>query len=203
MDKNHHVEELLGNTIDTLKGLLGSNTLIGAPIEANGVTLIPVSKLSVAVGGGGSDYISKHKKQEESNTFGGGTAASVKIEPIAFLVLKEGNVKMLHVSLLDASGLTVFIFRGQRDEDGNRTMKQWPTNVGRHAGLRALMLGSNDLRVVEDSPSFLISILDIADNPNISIDVTSICAYWEAGYFALYYDKTQDIRGCTSLGITK
>lgn len=88
----------MSNTIETLEGLISGNTIIGAPIEAEGVTLIPVSKVSFGVGGGGSDYISKNRKQEDSNTFGGGTAASVKIEPIAFLVIKEGNVKMLHVS---------------------------------------------------------------------------------------------------------
>lgn len=98
MDKNHHVEELLGNTIDTLKGLLGSNTLIGAPIEANGVTLIPVSKLSVAVGGGGSDYISKNQKPEHHNSFGGGAAASAKMDPVAFLVIKDNDVKVLHMT---------------------------------------------------------------------------------------------------------
>lgn len=88
----------MSNTIETLQGLISGNTIVGTPIEAEGVTLIPVSKLSFGVGGGGSDYISKNKKQDENNNFGGGTAASVKIEPMAFLVIKDGTVKMLQVS---------------------------------------------------------------------------------------------------------
>lgn len=98
MEKHHHVEELLGNTIDTLKGLLGNNTLIGEPIVAEGVTLIPVSKLSVAVGGGGSDYISKNQKPDRHNSFGGGAAASAKMDPVAFLVIKDNEVKVLHMT---------------------------------------------------------------------------------------------------------
>lgn len=98
MEKNHHVEELLGNTIDTLKGLLGNGTIIGTPIETQGVTLIPVSRLSVGVGGGGSDYVSKHQKAPQGGSFGGGAAASAKVEPVAFLVVKEGDVKVLHMT---------------------------------------------------------------------------------------------------------
>lgn len=99
MDKQHHVEGLLGNTIETLKGVLGSSTVVGAPMEAQGVTLIPVSKVSVGVGGGGSDYISKNQKADQGNTFGGGAAASAKVEPVAFIVVKpDGTVKVLHMT---------------------------------------------------------------------------------------------------------
>lgn len=96
--KHHHVEELLGNTIDTLKGLLGNHTIVGAPIETQGVTLIPVSRLSVGIGGGGSDYVSKNQKPDQGNTFGGGAAASAKVDPVAFLVVKGDSVKVLHMT---------------------------------------------------------------------------------------------------------
>ncbi len=99
--------------------------------------------------------------------------------------------------------LTVFIFRGQRDGDGNRIMKEWPLGVYKHTGLRALFLGSNDIRQVDDTISFLINTLDISDNPNISIDMSAVCNYIQAGMYMLYYDKTQDIRQCPILGITK
>ncbi|MFI3332076.1 MAG: DUF4458 domain-containing protein [Rikenellaceae bacterium] len=98
--------------------------------------------------------------------------------------------------------LTVFIFRAQRDADGNRIMKEWPLGVYNHTGLRALYLGSNDLRTVDDTISYMIYMLDISDNPNISIDLSGVCDYIEAGYYMLYYDKTQDIRNCPYLGIT-
>ena len=93
--------------------------------------------------------------------------------------------------------LTVFIFRHQRDASGNRCMKQWPTGIGGAlVGLRALYLGSNDIRVVNDQLSYLIYNLDISDNPKIVIDVSAVCSYIAAGYFNLIYSPGQDIRGC-------
>ena len=103
---------------------------------------------------------------------------------------------------LDMTTLTVFSFRYQRDADGNRCMREWPTGVYKHVGLRALYLGSNDIRKVDDEQiSPTIFNLDISDNPNIIIDLSDICPWISANQFNLYYDKTQDIRGCDILGI--
>ncbi len=93
--------------------------------------------------------------------------------------------------------LSVFIFRHQRDADGDRCMRTWPTGIGQAlAGLRALYLGSNDIRVVTDQLSYMIYNLDIQDNPNISIDVSAVCSYIKSGWFNLMYSPGQDIRGC-------
>lgn len=93
--------------------------------------------------------------------------------------------------------LSVFIFRHQRDADGDRCMRTWPAGIGQAlAGLRALYLGSNDIRVVTDQLSYMINNLDIQDNPNISIDVSAVCSYIKSGWFNLMYSPGQDIRGC-------
>lgn len=93
--------------------------------------------------------------------------------------------------------LSVFIFRHQRDADGDRCMRTWPAGIGQAlAGLRALYLGSNDIRVVTDQLSYMIYNLDIQDNPNISIDVSAVCSYIKSGWFNLMYSPGQDIRGC-------
>lgn len=93
--------------------------------------------------------------------------------------------------------LRVFIFTNQRDANGNRCMREWPNGIGDALfGLRALYLGSNDIRVVNDELSYLIYNLDISDNPNISIDVSRLCPYIAAGAFRLIYSRGQDIRGC-------
>ena len=93
--------------------------------------------------------------------------------------------------------LTVFVFRHQRDADGDRCMRTWPTGIGQAlAGLRALYLGSNDIRVVNDEISYMIYNLDIMDNPNISIDVSAVCPYIRSGFYNLIYSPGQDIRGC-------
>lgn len=62
-------------------------------------------------------------------------------------------------------------------------------------------IGSNDIRKVEETLTSHLYILNIADNPNISIDVTSVCAYIKAGMYKLFYDKNQDIRGCDALDL--
>lgn len=93
--------------------------------------------------------------------------------------------------------LSVFIFRHQRDADGDRCMRTWPAGIGQAlARLRALYLGSNDIRVVTDQLSYMIYNLDIQDNPNISIDVSAVCSYIKSGWFNLMYSPGQDIRGC-------
>ncbi len=101
---------------------------------------------------------------------------------------------------LNSAYMTIYIIRGQRDAAGNRTLKEWPSGIGYHTGMRGLFMGSNDLREIDDTISYLIYNLDIADNPNIVLDMSSLCAYIEAGYYYLYYDKTQDIRNCSYLG---
>ena len=97
---------------------------------------------------------------------------------------------------LDAASLTILSVRAQRDAEGNRCLREWPQSIGLHTGLRALYLGSNDLRKVDDTISPYIYYLDISDNPNIVFDATDICDYWRAGVYFLIYDKSQDIRNC-------
>lgn len=78
-----------------------------------------------------------------------------------------------------------------------------PVSLTTCPSLIQLQIGSNDIRKVDEKLTPQLYILDIADNPNISIDVTSVCPYIEAGMYVLLYDKTQDIRGCDALGIER
>lgn len=105
---------------------------------------------------------------------------------------------------MNLANLQIFFLRGQRDANGYRCMKEWPKGIYQHHGLRALLLGSNDIRKVDDnSLSYIISTLDISDNPNIVINVSKLCPYIKAGYYNLLYDPTQDIRGCDALNLKK
>ena len=103
MEKCNPLNELMKTTMDHLKGVTDANTIIGAPIHADGVTLIPVSKLSVGVGGGGTEFSTKNQSAGNSN-FGGGSAASAKLEPVAFLIIQNGGVKLMPVNA-NPSGL--------------------------------------------------------------------------------------------------
>lgn len=95
---SQNLPNMLDNTIAKIRELLNANSVVGEPINAgDGVTIIPISKISVGLGGGGSDYVSKHTNQHE-NPFGGGVGAGVKVTPVAFLIVKDGNVRMLPVA---------------------------------------------------------------------------------------------------------
>jgi len=96
MDKNP-IGELMTNTMESVKNILKVDTVVGDPIiTPDGITLVPISKISVAFGGGGVEFSSK--KPNTDRPYGGGNATGVKIDPIGFLVIKEGTVRMVNVT---------------------------------------------------------------------------------------------------------
>lgn len=101
-EKNHPINDLMSTTMQKIREMVDVNTIVGQPITTpDGVTLIPVSKLSFGFASGGTDYVSKNKKPGEANTFGGGSGAGVNISPVAFLIVKGDSVRVLPV---DPSG---------------------------------------------------------------------------------------------------
>lgn len=96
---SQNLPNMLDSTIAKIRELVNANTVIGEAITTNdGITIIPVSKVSVGLGGGGSDFVSKNVNHHE-NPFGGGVAAGVNVTPVAFLVIKDGNVRMIPVAV--------------------------------------------------------------------------------------------------------
>ena len=89
---------MMDKTIAKIREMVDVNSVIGQPITTpDGVTIIPISKVSVGFGGGGSDFVSKNVNKQE-NPFGGGAGGGVKVTPVAFLIVKDGNVRMLPVA---------------------------------------------------------------------------------------------------------
>ena len=89
---------MLDNTIAKIREMVDVNSVIGTPITTpDGVTIIPVSKVSVGFGGGGSDFVNKNANHQE-NPFGGGAGGGVKVTPICFLIVKDGAVRMMPVA---------------------------------------------------------------------------------------------------------
>ena len=87
---------MLDITIQKIKEMVDVNSVIGEPISTpDGVTIIPVSKVSVGFGGGGSDFVNKSGGE---NPFGGGVGGGVKVTTICFLIVKDGNVRMMPVA---------------------------------------------------------------------------------------------------------
>jgi len=88
---------MLENTIAKIREMVDSNSVVGEPIATvDGVTIIPISRISVGFGGGGSDFT---VKAGQNDGFGGGVGGGIKVTPIAFLVIKDGNVRMLPVAI--------------------------------------------------------------------------------------------------------
>lgn len=100
---------------------------------------------------------------------------------------------------LDSKSLTVYAIRGQRDKSGRRCLRTWPSGLYNHTGLRGFYIGSNDIRTVNEQISFIITNLEISDNPNIYFDASDICYYWMNGAYMLIYDKTQNIVNCEAM----
>jgi len=95
--EKHQINELMETTMQKVREMADANTIIGEPINTqDGVTLIPVSKVTFGFAGGGSDFAKKSATTPAN--FGGGAGAGVNIIPVAFIVIKEGNVRLLHVS---------------------------------------------------------------------------------------------------------
>jgi len=96
MEKKHPLNDLMSTTIDKINQMVDTNTIVGQPITTpDGVTLIPISKVSFGFGSGGGDY----GKNTSKDNFGGGSAAGVKIDPVAFIVIKDGITSILPVAV--------------------------------------------------------------------------------------------------------
>jgi sporulation protein YtfJ len=99
MDGKNALNEFVSSAMDKVREMADTNTIVGQPINTvDGVTLIPISKVSFGFGGGGGDYGKPTK-----DSFGGGAATGVKIDPVAFLVIKDGSTRVLPVAVPPAT----------------------------------------------------------------------------------------------------
>ncbi len=97
--------DIIKTTLDSIKGIVESNTIIGEPISTpGGITIIPVSKVSLGFASGGLDYASKRTPETKLANFGGGSGTGVTVTPMAFLVIKPDNiVELLNMSTQDTT----------------------------------------------------------------------------------------------------
>ena len=93
---SENIKNIMGITMDKIKSMATADTIIGDPIVlSETVTCIPVSKVSYGFASGGSDF-GQSTLQTKAN-FGGGGGAGMSVTPVAFLVLQDGNVKILNI----------------------------------------------------------------------------------------------------------
>lgn len=96
----HPIEGLMDTAMSNIKAMVDVNTIVGTPVTTpDGTMIIPVSTVSFGFGAGGSEFDSKNKvPQPQQAMFGGGCGGGANVKPIAFLVVGNGNVKLLPVS---------------------------------------------------------------------------------------------------------
>ncbi len=190
---------LAGNRLKTFPGILfNTDSYVNAlTLSGNGIETFPEEALE-----GENTYclesldLTYNKLTELPDNFN-----AVLLPYLYGIDLSHNRFDYFPKGPLNISRLTVFALRSQHDADGNKIMREWPTGIYTCPSLRALYVGDNDLRKIDDTISPNIYIFEIIDNPNISIDLTDICPYIKAGYYTLIYDPTQDIRGCDYLNL--
>ena len=101
-NKKNPLGDILQETMGKVREMVDANTIVGQPIAADGVTLIPISKVSFGFGGGGGDYVPKSGTEKNLTA---GLGAGVKITPVAFLLLKDGTARVLPVAVPAATTL--------------------------------------------------------------------------------------------------
>lgn len=96
MIMEHPIQGIMSTAMEKIREMVDVETIIGDPIHVeDGTVIIPVSKVSFGFASGGSDLPTKMTK----DLFGGGSGAGISIQPIAFLVVSNGEVKLLQMSM--------------------------------------------------------------------------------------------------------
>ncbi len=95
VEKKNPLNDLMRSAMEKVREMADTNAIVGQPITTpDGVTLIPISKVSLGFGCGGGDY-----GKVQTRRFGGGSGAGVNIAPVAFLVIKDGITRVLPVAV--------------------------------------------------------------------------------------------------------
>ena len=95
MEKKSPLNDLMRSAMEKVREMANTNAIVGQPITTpDGVTLIPISRVSLGFGCGGGDY-----GKTQPKGFGGGSGAGVNIAPVAFLVIKDGVTRVLPVAV--------------------------------------------------------------------------------------------------------
>lgn len=88
----NNIGNIMDVTMEKLRSVIDSETIIGKPVTAGDVTIIPVSKVTFGLASGGSEFPSK---KTTAKMFGGGGGAGASVSPVCFLVIKGNEVKVL------------------------------------------------------------------------------------------------------------
>ena len=95
----NNISEMISSAMERMQKMVDVNTIVGQPVKVGeDVTIIPITKIHIGMGGGGSDFTTKSSIAAKKDPFGGGMGAGVTVDPVAFLVIRGDNVRMLPVA---------------------------------------------------------------------------------------------------------
>lgn len=96
---NNNISEMLTSSMEKIQKMVDVNTIIGQPVKlGDDVTIVPITKVHIGMGGGGTEFATKSVLNSRKDPFGGGLGAGVSIDPVAFLVIRGNSVRMLPVA---------------------------------------------------------------------------------------------------------
>lgn len=97
----HPIENMMDTTMKSIKDMVDVNTIVGDPVVmGDGTLVIPISKVSFGFVAGGGEYGAQENQKNAETTehpFAGGGGAGISLNPMAFLVIHQGDVKLLPV----------------------------------------------------------------------------------------------------------
>ena len=93
---NHPIDGLMSTAMQNIKEMVDVDTIVGAPVESpDGSVIIPISRVAFGFAAGGSEF---GKRENEADAlFGGGSGGGVSISPVAFMVVGQGQIKLLPI----------------------------------------------------------------------------------------------------------
>ena len=193
--EEHPIEGLMITAMNSIQDMVDVNTIIGEPIEtSNNVVVIPISKVTFGFAAGGSEFkgetideYTKREKEEEIQyrlPFGGGSGAGVNISPEAFLIIQEGQVKLLpvnHTSAVDKlidyvpdllEKVNKFINKQTAQKDEEKSIeKEKDTKGNERQKVKAEKIKSQHRENIKNINDYEIEYDEIEDMPNDIINV--------------------------------
>ena len=96
---SNKIEEVMNSAMENLRPLIDVDVVIGKAIEKDGISIIPLSKVTMGFVSGGGEYYSELKeiKKETEYPFSGGSGGGVSLHPIGFLIIKKGEVELVKI----------------------------------------------------------------------------------------------------------
>ena len=103
------IQSLMETTLETIKGSIDANTIVGDPIQTENTVVVPISKVTIGFGIGGGEYSkgydNKVDREINDTNFAGGSAGAISVQPVAFVVVENGETRLMslddNINLVD------------------------------------------------------------------------------------------------------